>query len=132
MIYAYEVDGFGNAHFMVSMSLKQYFSHLSFFSQNKDDANIPSLLSLPLIGYTAKNDTKYTATRKFLLSNKNPYYFSGKVASGIGGPHVGMGYIWPMGLMTQILTSEDDNEIMVLLNWLKGSALGTGYMHEVN
>lgn len=53
-----------------------------------DDANIPSLLSLSLIGFLNQNDTIYQNTRKLVLSNDNPYFFSGPRGSGIGGPHV--------------------------------------------
>jgi hypothetical protein len=35
-----------------------------------------------------------------VLSDKNPFYFSGKEGSGIGGPHVGINYIWPMSIIT--------------------------------
>ena len=68
-VYAYEVDGFGNSKFM-------------------DDANVPSLLSLPYLGYCARDEPTYTRTRRRLLSNAtNPWYFSGSVASGIGNPN---------------------------------------------
>lgn len=53
-----------------------------------DDANIPSLLSLSLIGFLPQNDTIYQNTRRLVLSSDNPYYFSGPRGSGIGGPHV--------------------------------------------
>ena len=69
-VFAYEVDGFGSAYFM-------------------DDANIPSLLSLPYLGYMDKHDPLYVNTRKFLLSDNNPYFFKGAAGEGVGGPHVG-------------------------------------------
>lgn len=110
-VLGYEVDGFGNSYFM-------------------DDANIPSLLSLPYLGACDNEDPLYLNTRKYLLSSYNPYYFSGSVASGIGGPHVGIGYIWPMAIIMQAQTSEDDAEIVQCLEWLKISSDGTGFMHE--
>jgi len=110
-IYAFEVDGFGNNYFM-------------------DDANIPSLLSLPYLGWCEKNDSIYLNTRNYLLSSSNPYWFSGTVASGIGGPHVGFGFIWPLALIMQAQTSTDDKEILQCLEWLKASSAGTGFMHE--
>lgn len=67
----FEVDGYGNGVFM-------------------DDANMPSLLGLPLFGFVEKNDTIYLNTRRRLLSHLNPYYFSGRNGSGIGGPHIGI------------------------------------------
>jgi len=110
-IYAYEVDGFGNAYFM-------------------DDANIPSLLSLPYLGYCAPDDPIYLRTREFLLSDSNPYFFSGSAGEGIGGPHVGQGYIWPMSIMIRALTSTKDSEILECLELLKNASAGTGFMHE--
>jgi len=50
-----------------------------------DDANIPSLLSLPYLGFTSKDDPIYLQTREFVLSSSNPFYFSGSVAKGVGG-----------------------------------------------
>ena len=110
-IFAYEIDGYGNKLFM-------------------DDANVPRLLSLSYLGLLDSKDEIYLNTRKFILSNDNPYYFSGKYAKGIGGPHVGLNMIWPMTIIMQALTSNDDNEIMRCLSMLKNTHGGTGFMHE--
>ena len=110
-IYSYEVDGFGNRLFI-------------------DDANIPSLLALPYLGCVESNDEIYQNTRKFVLSKNNPFFFVGKYAEGIGGPHVGMDMIWPMGIIMRALTSSDDNEIKYCLTTLKKTHAGTGFMHE--
>ena len=87
-----------------------------------DDANVPSLLSLSYLNCLDRNDEIYMNTRKFILSNDNPYYFSGKYAEGIGGPHVGLNMIWPMTIIMQALTSNDDNEIIeMFINAKKNS-----------
>jgi meiotically up-regulated gene 157 (Mug157) protein len=78
-VYAYEIDGFGNQLFM-------------------DDANVPSLLSLPYLGCCDRTDTTYQNTRRMVLSEDNPYFFKGKAAEGIGGPHVGLDMIWPLSM----------------------------------
>ena len=111
VIYAYEIDGFGN-------------------SSIADDSNVPSLLSLPYLGFAARDDPLYLSTRKFLLSTSNPYYYVGSVASGIGSPHTPAEWIWPMAISMQALTSTDDAEIATCLTYLKRSALATGFMHE--
>ena len=110
-IWAYEVDGLGGANLM-------------------DDANIPSLISLPYLGFCAKDDPRYLRTRAFLLSTDNPQYVAGKAASGIGGPHTGPGTIWPMALTMQALTATDDAEILRCLRSLKATHADTGFMHE--
>lgn len=110
-IWPLEVDGFGNALFM-------------------DDANVPNLLSLPYLGYCDVNDPVYQSTRKFSLSKTNPWYHSGSYAKGIGGPHVGESKIWPLGLVMQALTSNDDKEILSCLSMLKKTHAGTGFIHE--
>jgi hypothetical protein len=110
-IYAYEVDAYGNSYCI-------------------DDGNVPSLLSLPYLGATAPNDATYDATRRFILSGSNPYYCEGKAASGPGGPHAGMGMIWPLGLIVQGLTSTSDDEIARCLDTLRRTHAGTGFMHE--
>ena len=110
-IYAYEVDGFGNQLFM-------------------DDANAPSLLSLPYFGCCKADDATYLNTRAFVLSEDNPYYFRGSAGEGIGGPHVGLNMIWPLGIIMRALTSRDDREILSCLTMLKTTHTGTGFMHE--
>lgn len=110
-IWAYEVDGYGNALMM-------------------DDANAPGLLSLPYLGVCDVRDPLYQRTRQFALSNSNPYFFQGRAAEGIGGPHVGLGYIWPLSIIIRALTSTDDREILQCLKWLRNTTATTGFMHE--
>lgn len=110
-IYAYEVDGFG--------------SHLLM-----DDANIPSLLSLPYLDALDASDPIYQNTRKFVWSQDNPFFFKGKAAEGIGGPHVGMDMIWPMSITMRGLTSANKEEISECIQALKATHGGTGFMHE--
>lgn len=110
-IYAYETDGFGNKLFM-------------------DDANIPSLLSLPYLSYLQESDSIYQNTRNFILSNNNPYFFEGINASGIGSPHTLINRIWPMSIVMRALTSNEDEEILTCLKYLKLTHAKTGYMHE--
>lgn len=110
-VYAYEADGFGNQLF-------------------QDDANVPSLLSLPYLGCVKPDDPLYLRTRKFLLSEDNPYFYRGKAAEGLGGPHSGLNMIWPLGIITRALTSREPNEVAACLATLKTTHAGTGFMHE--
>ena len=111
-LFSYEVDGFGS----------QYFA---------DDANVPSLLSLPYIGAIKLNDPVYINTRKRLLSEKtNPYYAKGKVAEGISSPHCFKDNIWPMSIILRAMTSVDDAEITYCIKTLLQTHAGTGFMHE--
>ena len=110
-VLAFEIDGFGNRLYM-------------------DDANIPSLLSLPYLGCLSPGDELYRNTRRFILSHDNPWFFEGKAASGIGGPHVGEQMIWPMSIIMRAMTSDDDREIRLCLSWLKKTHAGKGFMHE--
>lgn len=110
-IYAYEIDGFGNANLM-------------------DDANAPGLLSIPYLTGASLADPLIHRTRAFALSADNPYFFQGKAAEGIGGPHVGLGFIWPMAILMRALTSTDDAEITVALRTLRDTTSGTHFIHE--
>ena len=110
-VYAFEVDGYGNYYCT-------------------DDGNIPSLLSLPYLVAVKTSDELYQNTRRLLLSGKNPYYCQGTAANGLGGPHVGVDMIWPLGVITHGLTSTDDREIKECLTTLQRTHAGTGFMHE--
>ncbi|HMX36227.1 MAG TPA: glycoside hydrolase family 125 protein, partial [Ferruginibacter sp.] len=89
------------------------------------------LLSMPyLLGDYVSGKEEYENTRRLLLSEENPFFFKGKAAEGIGGPHVGMDYIWPMSIIMRALTSTDDKEIKTCLGMLQRTHAGTGFMHE--
>ena len=110
-IYSYEIDGFGNNLYM-------------------DDANVPSLMSLAYLNSKFKDDKIYLNTRKFLLSNNNPYFLKGKAAEGQASPHTGKDKIWPMGIILRAMTSNDDDEIKKCLKMLVNTHANTGFMHE--
>ncbi|MEG2612352.1 MAG: glycoside hydrolase family 125 protein [Alistipes sp.] len=110
-IYAFEVDGFGNQLLM-------------------DDANVPSLLALAYMGDVAADDPIYRNTRRFVWSDSNPYFFSGKVIEGVGGPHIGFDMVWPMSLMMKAFTSTDDAEIKWCVETLVNTDADTGFIHE--
>ena len=111
-IIAYEVDGFGNSLFM-------------------DDANIPSLLSLPYLGCIAADDPLYLNTRRFVLSKSNPFFYKGKFGEGIGGPHTGwQDQIWPMSIIMRAMTAREEKEIKDCIDMLVATHAGTGFMHE--
>ena len=108
--FAYEVDGLGSVLEM-------------------DDANMPSLLSLPLTSDLGRGHPLYQSTRKWVLSAANPYLFSGPAARGIGSPHSPAGYIWHIGLAVQGLTG-DGVEARECLATILATDGGTGWTHE--
>ena len=110
-VYAFEVDAFGNYYCT-------------------DDGNIPNLLSLTYLGAVRPDDKVYLNTRKLLLSRANPYWCVGKAASGLGGPHVGVDMIWPLGIVIEGLTATSGSEIKNSLTTLQRTHAGTGFMHE--
>jgi meiotically up-regulated gene 157 (Mug157) protein len=111
-IFAFEVDGFDSACIM-------------------DDPNVPSLLSLPYLGYCSADDPIYRATRKMILSEWNPFYAKGSVAEGMTSPHTGVfDHFWPIGTIMQAMTSDDEVEIAACLKILKNTHAGTYFIHE--
>lgn len=137
LIYAYEVDGIPGSKAVLM-----------------DDANIPSLLSLPYLEFCSIHDTLCQQTRHWVLSPANYYYSQGKVAAGISSPHKGRMHVWPMSIIMQVgwlshgpnrraadmcvafagfcwqgLTSADDQEVSDCLQTVMVSAAGTGFIH---
>jgi meiotically up-regulated gene 157 (Mug157) protein len=114
-IYAYEVDGLGNYNLM-------------------DDANVPSLMSIPYLGWEY-DPTIYENTRKFILSPMNPTYSQNQNGTirGYGSPHTDLTIpkaIWPMAQIIQGLTSENVTEKLDVLQQLLDTDAGGGHMHE--
>lgn len=110
-VYAYEVDGYGQYLLM-------------------DDANVPSLLSIPYLGYVDYDDATYQNTRKMILSEQNPYFYKGKAAQGIGSPHTPINYIWHISLGMQGLSCPDAAYKKQMLDVIASTDGGTGMMHE--
>ena len=109
--YAYEVDGYGQYLIM-------------------DDANLPSLLSMPYFGYCSADHEYYKHTREIILSEQNPYYYSGKYAEGIGSFHTASNYVWHISMGMQGLTSPSRSEKRKIIEAMVATDGGTGCMHE--
>ena len=109
--YAYEVDGFGQYHFM-------------------DDANVPSLLSMEYLGYEPMDQKVAENTRKVILSEINPYYYRGEQAKGIGSPHTPVEYIWHISMAVEGLTAKSKEEKYEVIQRMIATDGGTGLMHE--
>ncbi|MFN8286628.1 MAG: glycoside hydrolase family 125 protein [Chitinophagales bacterium] len=113
-MYVYECDGIGNSLLM-------------------DDAGIPSLISIPYLGYGSTHDELYLNSRAFALSPANPYFYKSEMFNGTGSPHLAWKHaemIWPLGLIMRGLTAGHDDEIKQCLKMLKDCHAGTGFMHE--
>ena len=113
-VWAYEVDGYGNAIFM-------------------DDANVPSLSGLAYLGAVKAGDPLWRRTAARAWSKDNAYFFTGKAAEGIGSPHTGLREIWPMSIVMHALNAletGDDATVARSLVALKSTHGGTGFMHE--
>ncbi|KAJ2159337.1 hypothetical protein GGF46_003084 [Coemansia sp. RSA 552] len=111
-IFVYETDGYGSSLVM-------------------DDANGPSLLSLPYLGFVNTSDPVYQNTRRMVLSaDNNPWYFEGPQAAGVGSPHTGFMRVWPMAVAMRGLTSNSRSEVAECLDQLKSTTAGLGLMHE--
>ena len=110
-VFAYETDGYGNQLFM-------------------DDANVPSLLGLVYLRCVAPDNPLWRTTAAAVWSEDNPWFFRGTAAEGVGGPHVGEGQVWPIGIMVRALASSNEAVIAGALKTLRNTHAGTGFMHE--
>ena len=111
VLWAYEIDGYGNTLLM-------------------DDANAPGLLSLPYLGCCAISDPVYQRTRAWVLSLRQSILLPRQSGEGVGGPHQGLNYIWPMSILFRAFTSTDDQEIRTCLRTLRDTTAGTHFLHE--
>jgi len=115
-IYAYEVDALGH-------------------SLLADDANVPSLLSIPYLGYKY-DETIFANTKRFILSKLNPTYHQGKSDgfefAGVGSPHTNHipSSIWPMAMIMEGLISNNATDKVKMVEKLLAASAGTGWMHE--
>lgn len=109
-MYAYEVNGIDTPVVM-------------------DDPNVPSLMSLPYLGYCFRETPTWQNTKKFILSKQHEHWISGKF-EGQGSPHTPEGFFWPIATIMRIMTSDDDDEIKECLLTLRNSTAGTFFMHE--
>jgi meiotically up-regulated gene 157 (Mug157) protein len=110
-VLAYEVDGRGSR-------------------LHGDDANIPSLLSLPYLGWCSPADPLYRRTRASVMSPANPWFVRGRAASGIGSLHTRPGHVSPMAIAMAALTATEPGAVEEALLALEGTDAGTGRMHE--
>lgn len=110
-IWAYEVDGLGGRILM-------------------DDANAPSLLSLPYFGACGAADPVYLATRRRVLSPSNPWWFLGPAGEGVGSPHTGPRRAWPIAVATRGLTAVAETERLAAIRLLGATHAGTFLAHE--
>jgi hypothetical protein len=118
-VYAFEIDGFGSMLLM-------------------DDANVPSLLSLPYLcpDLVSIGDSVYQNTRRMIWSDSNPYFFGAGVQGlksgvrGIGSQHTGLNKVWPMSIIMKGLTSASREEQRQCIQYLMETDGGTCFMHE--
>ncbi len=110
-MYAYEVDGLGNYVLM-------------------DDANLPNLLTLPLVANVPHWDPLYQNSRAFSLSPDNPYYYRGRYGAGLGSPHTRTGWVWPLGIIGEALTSTTPQEVAQGIEELRALDGAGGLLYE--
>ena len=110
-VYAYEVDGYGQFNLM-------------------DDANVPSLLAMSYLGYKPEQPELEANTRELILSERNPYYYSGTKAAGIGSPHTPVRYIWHISMAIEGLTADTKEKKHEIIRRMIATDGGKGLMHE--
>jgi len=110
-ILAYEVDGLGH-HLLM------------------DDANMPSLLSLPLTGAVPGDDPLYAATRRFVLSDANPTFARGATGDGVGSPHTPPRHVWPIAAAVRGLTATDEADKHAVVEQMLAANRSRGRMCE--
>ncbi|MET4665748.1 glycoside hydrolase family 125 protein [Sphingomonas sp. PvP056] len=110
-VWAFEVDGFGNALFL-------------------DDCCELSLSGLSFLGCAPADDPIWRRTEAAAWSDRNPWFVRGKAGEGLGGPHAGFDLIWPMATIVRAFSSNDDTQIRACLKVIRDTDAGTGFIHE--
>ena len=110
-VLPYEIDGLGNAVWM-------------------DDPNIPSLLSLPFLGWCLNADPIYIRTRSWIHSPRHSHFVADGDVAGIASEHTPPKFVWPLSIAMRGLTTDEQSERQDCLRILVGSDGGTGDMHE--
>ncbi|HEY1682048.1 MAG TPA: glycoside hydrolase family 125 protein [Candidatus Tumulicola sp.] len=109
--YAYETDGFGRYAVL-------------------DDANIPNLITLPYIDWCSAHDPTYLAARAMSLSRRDPDYYEGRYAAGLGSAHTPPNYVWPLGIIGRALTATSSGEVAEAVTTLAETDGELGTIHE--
>jgi hypothetical protein len=110
-VYVYETDGLGHELYA-------------------DDANVPNLTALPYIGWCSGDDAAYLNTRAYALSTRNPWFFRGAYAQGLGSPHTPQGFVWPLGIIARALTATSAVETAESITTLAETDSRDGLIHE--
>jgi meiotically up-regulated gene 157 (Mug157) protein len=110
-LYAYEVDGLGNASLL-------------------DDANPPNLLSLPYLGFCQATDPLYRTTRATMLGPANPCWSGGHAIHGLGSTHTRRNWVWPLAIVMEGLTTDTPEGREEALNRVEISISRDGHLHE--
>ena len=111
LIYAYEVDGLGHALLA-------------------DDANLPNLTAATYYGFAVPTSQVYLNTRRFTLSDANPYYYRGTYATGLGSPHSPTGWVWPLGIIGAALTSALPQDVAHAVDTIENTNRENSLIHE--
>ena len=109
-IYAYEVDGLGATLLL-------------------DDANIPSLLSLPYLGFCEPDDPLYRSSRDWVLGPRNPSWVPGPI-SGVSSTHGRRGWVWPLAIAMEGLTALEAGEMEEAARRVEATLTGELLVHE--
>ena len=110
-IYLYETSGIEYGEGQIGYDPKRVTGNLAKGIHGNgytlyDDANMPSLLGIPLIS-DEFDDAIYQNTRNFVLSFYNDYFFGNEQSRGVGSMHTAQGAIWPLALCTQGFTTRN-------------------------
>ncbi|KAJ7026363.1 Six-hairpin glycosidase-like protein [Mycena alexandri] len=107
-IFAYETNGLGSRYVM-------------------DDANVPSLLSLPYLGFLDKTPPRIPGDPQGPALQAQPLLCAGKE---LHGPHVDAWHPWPMSQISAIYGTDNDEEILNRLYLIANNTAGLGLIHE--